>query len=70
MKAENLYEIQTGFVLGVIQQLHGPIFAQFWPPPPLEWTSVDILHTPSPVHVGKRGKKSPPIKYSNKFNVM
>ena len=32
-------------------------------PSPLEWTSVDIPHTP-PVHVDKRGKKSPPLKYS------
>ena len=32
--------------LGGIQQLRGPILIQFLPPPPLEWTSVDILHTP------------------------
>ena len=30
--------------LGVIQQLRGLNFTQFWPPPPLEWTIVDILH--------------------------
>ena len=30
--------------LGVIQQLRGPIFTQFLPPPPLEWTIVDISH--------------------------
>ena len=27
-----------------IQQLRGPDFTQFWPPPPLELTSVVILH--------------------------
>ena len=30
--------------LGVIQQLRGPKFTQFWPPTPLEWIIVDILH--------------------------
>ena len=30
---------------GVIQQLRGPNFTQFWPPPLLNWTIVDILHT-------------------------
>ena len=35
-------------LLGGIQQLRGPNFDLFWPPPPLEWTRVDILHTPSP----------------------
>ena len=31
-------------VLGGIQQLRRPNFTQFWPPTPLEWTIVDILH--------------------------
>ena len=30
---------------GVIQQIRGPNFTQFWPPTPLEWTFVDILQT-------------------------
>ena len=34
-------------LLGGIQQLRGPILTQLWPPPPLEWTSVDILQ-PAP----------------------
>ena len=33
----------------VIQQLRGPNFIQFWPPIPLEWTIVDILHTIYPL---------------------
>ena len=31
-------------LLGVIQQLCGPSFIQFWPPPPLVWTLMHILH--------------------------
>ena len=31
--------------LGVIQQLRGPNFTQFWPPDPLEWTKMDILYS-------------------------
>ena len=30
--------------LGVIQQLRGPNFTQFWPTSPLEWTVMEILH--------------------------
>ena len=46
--------------LGGIQQLRGPILTQFWPPPPLEWTSMDILHTPSLSTWTKGTKKAPP----------
>ena len=34
------------FAQGVIQQLRGPSFTQFWPPS-LEWTIVAILHDTS-----------------------
>ena len=34
---------------GVIQQLRGPSFTQFWPLTPLEWTKTDILHTSYPL---------------------
>ena len=44
------------FTLGGIQQLRGSILTQFWPPPPLEWTSVDILHTP-PCPRGQKGQE-------------
>ena len=37
---------QTKIWLGGIQQLRGPNFDQFRPPPPLEWTSVDFLQPP------------------------
>ena len=29
-------------------------------PSPLEWTSVDVLHTPPPCPHGQMGKKAPP----------
>ena len=29
---------------GCILQLRGPYFTKFWPPTPLEWTFVEILH--------------------------
>ena len=47
------------FVLGGIQQLRGPNFDQFWPPLHLEWTSMDILHTPLPPCPQKVDKISP-----------
>ena len=42
---------------GVIQQLRGPILTQFCPPPPLEWTSVDIFHSPPPCPRGQKFEK-------------
>ena len=36
-------------ILGVIQQLSGINFTQFWPPTPLEWTKMNILHTIEPL---------------------
>ena len=43
---------------------------QFWPNfdplPPLEWTSVDILHPPPPCSRGQKMDKSPPpLKFQN-----
>mgnify|MGYP006975731902 CR=1 FL=1 len=35
------------------------IWTNFDPLSPLEWTSVDILHPPPPVHVDKRRTKVP-----------
>ena len=34
---------------GVIQQVRGPNFTQFWTPTPLEWTKMDILNTIYPL---------------------
>ena len=35
--------------LWAIQQLRGSNFSQFWPPTPLEWTEMDILHSIDPL---------------------
>ena len=32
-----------------IQQLRGSNFTRFWPPTPLEWTEMDILHSIDPL---------------------
>ena len=35
--------------LMVIQKLRGPNFTQLWPPTPIDWTIVDILHPTYPL---------------------
>ena len=43
LKKSNKYE-KIAIAIGSIQQLCGPTFTQFWPPPTLE-TKMDIFHT-------------------------
>ena len=38
-------EKNQNLVKGVIQQLSGSNFTQFWSPTPLELTKIDIIHT-------------------------
>ena len=52
----------SNYGLGGIQQLRGPNFDQFRPPPFLEWTSVDILQPPPLSTWTKGGQKPPPKK--------
>ena len=55
------------FARGGIQQLRGPYFTQFWPPPLLEWTIVDILKCmiPTLCHMTKRGFSTDPLPTSS-----
>ena len=49
------------FRYGGTQQLRGPNFTQFWPPPPLEWTNMDISKTIYPLSHDPLGLSTGPL---------